>query len=38
MGTNKHINLVLTTVNAPYREQLDGTTLAACLSDVELDK
>lgn len=29
---------VLTTMNAPYREQLDAATLAACLSDFDLAK
>jgi hypothetical protein len=29
---------VLTTVNAPYREQLDAEKLAGCLSDLELAK
>jgi hypothetical protein len=29
----KNTTLVLTTVNAPYREQLDAQTLAYCLSD-----
>ena len=29
---------VLTTVNAPYRKQLDGEGLAHCLSDVALAK
>lgn len=34
---DKHIS-VLTTVNAPYSTQLDGVTLASCLSDIELAK
>ena len=29
----KNTTLVLTTVNAPYSEQLDALTLAYCLSD-----
>lgn len=36
--TARRWGLVLTTVNAPYREQLDAATLAACLSDLELAK
>lgn len=35
---NEHLALVLTTVNAPYREQLDGVALAHCLSDLDLAK
>ena len=35
---NKHLISVLTTVNAPYSKQLDGATLAQCLSDIELAK
>ncbi len=34
---SKHIS-VLTMVNAPYSAQLDGVTLAHCLSDIELAK
>ena len=34
----EHLALVLTTVNAPYSEQLDGAALAQCLSDIELAK
>ena len=34
----RHLVAVLTTVNAPYSEQLDAGQLAACLSDVELAK
>ena len=34
----RHVVAVLTTVNAPYSEQLDAAQLAACLSDVELAK
>ena len=35
---NKHLVTVLTTVNAPYSEQLDGAMLAHCLSDLDLAK
>jgi hypothetical protein len=35
---SKHLVSVLTTVNAPYSNQLDGAQLAHCLSDVELAK
>ena len=35
---SKHLVSVLTTVNAPYSEQLDGAQLAYCLSDIELAK
>jgi hypothetical protein len=35
---SKHLVSVLTTVNAPYTKQLDGATLAQCLSDIELAK
>lgn len=35
---SKHLVSVLTTVNAPYSNQLDGAQLANCLSDVELAK
>lgn len=35
---SKHLVSVLTTVNAPYSNQLDGVQLAHCLSDVELAK
>lgn len=35
---SKHLVSVLTTVNAPYSQQLDGAQLAHCLSDVELAK
>ncbi len=35
---NKHLISVLTTVNAPYSEQLDGAMLAHCLSDIDLAK
>lgn len=33
-----HLALILTTVNAPYGEQLDGAELAHCLSDITLAK
>lgn len=33
---SERLALVLTTVNAPYREQLDGVALAQCLSDIDL--
>ena len=35
---NTHLASVLTTVNAPYGEQLDGAALAHCLADIELAK
>lgn len=35
---SKHLVSVMTTVNAPYSEQLDGAQLAYCLSDIELAK
>lgn len=35
---SKHLASVLTTVNAPYSEQLDGATLALCLLDLGLAK
>lgn len=35
---SKHLVSLLTTVNAPYSEQLDGAQLAYCLSDIELAK
>ena len=35
---NKHLISVLTTVNAPYSTQLDGESLARCLSDIPLAK
>jgi len=35
---SKHLASVLTTVNAPYSEQLDGATLAHYLADIELAK
>jgi len=34
----KHLVSVLTSINAPYSEQLDGAALAHCLSDIELAK
>jgi hypothetical protein len=34
----KNAALVLTTVNAPYREQLDAQTLAHCLLDLAAAK
>lgn len=33
-----HLTSVLTTVNAPYSDQLDGAGLAHCLADIELAK
>lgn len=39
LGTmSTHLISVLTTVNAPYSNQLDGVALAHCLSDLELAK
>lgn len=35
---SKHLVSVLTTVNAPYSNQLDGAELAACLSNIALAK
>ena len=35
---SKHLVSVLTTVNAPYSNQLNGAQLAHCLLDVELAK
>jgi len=35
---SKHMISVLTTVNAPYRKQLDGEGLARCLSDLVMAK
>lgn len=35
---SKHLVSVLTTVNAPHSEQLDGVALAHCLSDIGLAK
>ncbi|GAA4186826.1 hypothetical protein [Shinella granuli] len=35
---SKNLVSVLTTVNAPYSNQLDGAMLAHCLSDIELAK
>ncbi len=35
---SKTLVSVLTTVNAPYSNQLDGAMLAHCLSDIELAK
>jgi len=35
---SKHLDSVLTTVNAPYSTQLNGAELAHCLSDVEFAK
>jgi hypothetical protein len=35
---SKHLVSVLTTVNAPYSDQLNGVDLAHSLSDVELAK
>ncbi len=34
----KNFAALLTTVNAPYLEQVDGAILAACLSDINLAK
>jgi hypothetical protein len=34
----KYATLVLTTVNAPYREQIDAATLARCLNDAAAAK
>jgi hypothetical protein len=34
----KNTTLVLTTVNAPHREQLDAPTLAFCLTDLAAAK
>ncbi|MER9470823.1 hypothetical protein NKI82_34385 [Mesorhizobium sp. M0482] len=38
MNMSEHLALFLTTVNAPYSEQLDGVALAHCLSDLNLAK
>jgi len=38
MTMSEHLALVLTAVNAPYSEQLDGVALAHCLSDLDLAK
>ena len=35
---SNHLATVLTTVNAPYSDQLDGVALAHCLSDLNLAK
>jgi hypothetical protein len=35
---NKPLVSVLTTVNAPYSEQLNGAALAQCLADLNLAK
>jgi hypothetical protein len=35
---NSHLVSTLTTVNAPYSEQLTGHELALCLSDLQLAK
>lgn len=35
---SNHLASVLTTVNAPHSEQLDGAALAHCLSTLELAK
>lgn len=35
---NTHLISVLTTVNAPYSEQLDGVALAHCLADIDMAK
>jgi len=35
---SKALATVLTTVNAPYSEQLDGVALAYCLSDLAVAK
>jgi hypothetical protein len=35
---SKHLVSVLTTVNAPYSDQLDGVELAHCLADVKFAK
>jgi hypothetical protein len=33
-----HLGSVLTTVNAPYSDQLDDAALAHCLADIDLAK
>lgn len=35
---SKHLDSVLTTVNAPYSAQLNGAQLAHCLTDLEFAK
>lgn len=35
---SKHLASVLTTVNAPYRVQLDDAALADCLADLDMAK
>ncbi|UVK48397.1 hypothetical protein BPNPMPFG_008070 (plasmid) [Mesorhizobium sp. AR07] len=35
---SKHLASVLTTVNAPYSDQLDDAALAHCLADIDLAK
>jgi hypothetical protein len=35
---SNHLASVMTTVNGPYSEQLDGATLAHCLSTLDLAK
>lgn len=35
---SKHLGSVLTTVNAPYSDQLDDVALAHCLADIDLAK
>ena len=35
---SEHLASVLTTVNAPYSDQLDGAALAHCLADLDLAK
>jgi len=35
---SKHLASVLTTVNAPYSEQLDDAVLAHCLADLDVAK
>lgn len=35
---SKHLGSVLTEVNAPYSDQLDGAALAHCLIDIDLAK
>jgi hypothetical protein len=34
----KQLAPIMTTVNAPYSEKLDGATLAYCLSDIDAAK
>lgn len=35
---SRHLASILTTVNAPHSDQLDGADLAHCLADIELAK